>query len=297
MTPRTALGALHIGALLFGLTGVFGKLAAASASVIVFGRAGFAVLALAGFALLSKRTDWKKLTKRDARGLLLSGLLLAGHWVSFFVSVKIAGVAIATLGFASFPAFTVILEGLIFRERIRANEIVLVVLVSVGLILVTPAFDLASQATTGLLWAVASGLLFSLLSLNNRANSGRVPAVQAAMWQNAVVAVCLLPFAAPELAEVRAQDWLWIGLLGVLCTGVAHSLFVASLAVIKARTAAVVFALEPVYGITLAWVLFHETPTLRMLLGGALIIIAIVVSSRMASGPKSPNPVVDVAAH
>lgn len=297
MTPRTALGALHIGALLFGLTGVFGKLAAASASVIVFGRAGFAVLALAGFALLSKRTDWKKLTKRDARGLLLSGLLLAGHWVSFFVSVKIAGVAIATLGFASFPAFTVILEGLIFRERIRANEIVLVVLVSVGLILVTPAFDLASQATTGLLWAVASGLLFSLLSLNNRANSGRVPAVQAAMWQNAVVAVCLLPFAAPELAEVRAQDWVWIGLLGVLCTGVAHSLFVASLAVIKARTAAVVFALEPVYGITLAWVLFHETPTLRMLLGGALIIIAIVVSSRMASGPKSPNPVVDAAAH
>ena len=297
MTPRTALGALHIGALLFGLTGVFGKLAAASASVIVFGRAGFAVLALAGFALLSKRTDWKKLTKRNARGLLLSGLLLAGHWVSFFVSVKIAGVAIATLGFASFPAFTVILEGLIFRERIRANEIVLVVLVSVGLILVTPAFDLASQATTGLLWAVASGLLFSLLSLNNRANSGRVPAVQAAMWQNAVVAVCLLPFAAPELAEVRAQDWVWIGLLGVLCTGVAHSLFVASLAVIKARTAAVVFALEPVYGITLAWVLFHETPTLRMLLGGALIIIAIVVSSRMASGPKSPNPVVDVAAH
>lgn len=297
MTPRTALGALHIGALLFGLTGVFGKLAAASASVIVFGRAGFAVLALAGFALLSKRTDWKKLTKRNARGLLLSGLLLAGHWVSFFVSVKIAGVAIATLGFASFPAFTVILEGLIFRERIRANEIVLVVLVSVGLILVTPAFDLASQATTGLLWAVASGLLFSLLSLNNRANSGRVPAVQAAMWQNAVVAVCLLPFATPELAEVRAQDWVWIGLLGVLCTGVAHSLFVASLAVIKARTAAVVFALEPVYGITLAWVLFHETPTLRMLLGGALIIIAIVVSSRMASGPKSPNPVVDVDAH
>lgn len=297
MTPRTALGALHIGALLFGLTGVFGKLAAAPASIIVLGRAGFAVMALASFAMLSKRNRWAKLTGRDASSLLLSGLLLAGHWVSFFVAVKIAGVAIATLGFASFPAFTVMLEGLIFRERIRANEIVLVVLVSVGLILVTPAFDLASEATTGLLWAIACGLLFSLLSLNNRANSGRVPAVQAAMWQNAVVALCLLPFAAPELSEVRPLDWLWIGLLGVLCTGVAHSLFVASLAVIKARTAAVVFALEPVYGITLAWVLFHETPTLRMLLGGALIIIAIVVSSRMASSPKPPKPALDVAAH
>ena len=297
MTPRTALGALHIGALMFGLTGVFGKLAAASASIIVFGRAGFAVLALACFAALAKGTSWKKLALRDARNLLISGLLLAGHWVSFFVAVKIAGVAIATLGFASFPAFTVILEGLIFRERIRLNEVVLVVLVSVGLMLVTPSFDLASQATEGLLWAIASGLLFSLLSLNNRANGGRVPAVQAAMWQNAVVALCLLPFAAPGLSEVRPLDWLWIGLLGVFCTGVAHSLFVASLAVIKARTAAVVFALEPVYGITLAWLLFHETPTVRMLLGGVLIIVAIVVSSRMASGPTPAKGTLDSAAH
>ena len=295
MTPRTALVALHIGALLFGLTGVLGKLAAASASIIVFGRAAFAVLALAGFVALAKRPDAYRLSLRDARNLLLSGLLLAAHWVSFFISVKVAGVAIATLGFASFPAFTVILEGLLFRERIRFNEIMLVTLVSVGLILVTPAFDLASQATEGLLWAIASGLTFSLLSLNNRANSGRVPAVQAALWQNAVVALCLLPFAAPGLGAVRALDWLWIGLLGVLCTGVAHSLFVASLAVIKARTAAVVFALEPVYGITLAWVLFHETPTLRMLLGGALIILAIVVSSRMAGAPAAGKPSIDAA--
>ena len=295
MTPRTALGALHIGALMFGLTGVFGKLAAASAAVIVLGRAGFAVIALAGFAALSRRTRWYSLTLKDARSLLISGGLLAAHWVSFFVAVKVAGVAIATLGFASFPAFTVLLEGLIFRERIRFNEGVLVMLVSVGLILVTPSFDLASQATEGLLWAIASGLTFSLLSLNNRANAGRVPAVQAAMWQNAVVAPCLLPFAAPQLSSVRPLDWLWIGLLGVLCTGVAHSLFVASLAVIKARTAAVVFALEPVYGITLAWLLFHETPTLRMLLGGALIIIAIVVSSRLASSPAPAKVKLDAA--
>ena len=296
MTPRTALGALHIGALMFGLTGVFGKLAAASASIIVFGRAGFAVLALACFGALAKQTRWQKPSLRDARGLLISGLLLAGHWVSFFVSVKVAGVAIATLGFASFPAFTVVLEGLIFRERIRANEILLVLAVSAGLILVTPTFDIASQATEGLLWAVASGLLFSLLSLNNRANSGRLPAVQAALWQNAVVALCLLPFAAPGLTDVRPLDWVWIGLLGIFCTGVAHSLFVASLAVIKARTAAVVFAMEPVYGITLAWLLFHETPTVRMLLGGVLIIAAIVASSRMGSGAPA-KPVLDAGAH
>ncbi len=283
MTPRTALGALHIGALMFGLTGVFGKLASVAPSIIVFGRAVFAVLALGLFARLVRHQRWQPLQPRDWRRLLLSGLLLAGHWVSFFIAVKVAGVAVATLGFASFPAFTVILEGLIFRERIRFNEILLVVLVSIGLVLVTPDFDLASQATGGLLWAVLSGLLFSLLSLANRAGSGRIPAVQAALCQNLVVAACLLPWAAPNLAQVPALDWLWISLLGVFCTGVAHSLFVASLAVIKARTAAVVFALEPVYGIIAAWLLFGENPTLRMLIGGALIILAIVVSSRLGA--------------
>jgi len=297
MTPRTALGALHIGALMFGLTGVFGKLAAASPAVIVFGRAAFAVLALFIFSRFASQTRWQKLRAVDGRRLLLGGVLLAGHWVSFFIAVKVAGVAIATLGFASFPAFTVILEGLIFRERIRANEIVLVVLVSIGLVLVTPDFDLASGATTGLLWAVASGLLFSLLSLTNRAGSAAVPPVQAALCQNVVVALCMLAVAAPQLGDVRAIDWLWISLLGVFCTGLAHSLFVASLAVIKARTAAVVFAMEPVYGITVAWLLFNESPTLRMLVGGALIIVAIVVSSRLSGGSSSKAVAAEVTSH
>ncbi len=285
MNHRTALGALHIGALFFGLTGVFGKLASATPSIIVFGRAVFAVLALAAFTALSQQ-GWMRLQRQDWRRLALGGILLAGHWVSFFIAVKMAGVAIATLGFASFPAFTIMLEGLLFRERIRANEMLLVLLVSVGLVLVTPDFNLASEATGGLLWALLSGLLFSLLSLINRASSGRIPAVQAALCQNAVVALCLLPLAAPGVGEVPALDWLWIGLLGVFCTGVAHSLFVASLAVIKARTAAVVFAMEPVYGIAMAWVIFAETPTPRMFMGGVLIILAIVVSSRLSTGSQ-----------
>ncbi|MBF3128726.1 DMT family transporter, partial [Pseudomonas aeruginosa] len=231
---------------------------------------------------------WRALGPAQWLRLALCGLLLAGHWVSFFIAVKTAGVAIATLGFASFPAFTVILEGLLFRERIHLAEGLLVVLVSLGLVLVTPNFDLASGATLGLLWAILSGLLFALLSLANRSNSGQVGPVQAALWQNLVVALCLLPFAVGELPALPALDWLWLALLGVFCTGLAHSLFVASLAVVKARTAALVFALEPVYGIAFAWLLFHETPGPRMFLGGALIILAIVLSARLgARGRKT----------
>jgi drug/metabolite transporter (DMT)-like permease len=280
MTHRNALLAIHLGALMFGLSGVFGKLAASTPLIITLGRAGFAVVALilAAQMLPSKGTQP---TARQRFGLLLGGLLLGGHWLTFFLAVKVAGVGIATLGFASFPAFAILLEGMLFRERTRPVEFGLVALVCFGLLLVTPQFDLGSQSTLGLLYGIVSGLTFALLSLLNRAVTRDVDPVQAALWQNGTILLCLLPFTWSSLPAVPAMDWLWLGLLGVFCTGLAHSLFVASLKVLKARTTAVIFALEPVYGITIAWWLFNEQPTARMLVGGASIILASVIASRL----------------
>lgn len=280
MTHRNALLAIHFGALMFGLSGVFGKLAVSTPLIITLGRAGFAVAALL-LAAQFLRSGGARPSARQRAGLLLGGLLLGGHWLTFFVAVKIAGVGIATLGFASFPAFTVLLEGLLFRERTRPVEFAMVGLVCAGLLMVTPQFDLASDSTLGLLYGIASGLMFALLSLLNRAVTRGVDPVQAALWQNGAIMLCLLPFTWSSLPAVPALDWLWLALLGVFCTGVAHSLFVASLRVLKARTTSVIFALEPVYGIAIAWWLFNEEPTLRMLFGGALIILASVITSRL----------------
>ncbi|MDX1367352.1 DMT family transporter [Pseudomonas sp.] len=282
MTERKALLAIHLGALLFGLSGIFGKLANTLPMAIVGGRAIFAVVALALFARLLSQNHSQRPNARQLAMLALGGLLLGSHWLTFFEAVKVSGVAIATLGFASFPAFTVLLEGLLFRERTRPSEFAMVALVCLGLILVTPNFDLGNQATVGLLWAILSGLLFALLSLLNRASTRGLDPVQAALCQNLTVLLCFLPFAWPLLPGLALLDWFWLALLGVFCTGLAHSLFVASLRVIKARSAAVIFALEPVYGIAFAWWLFNEIPTLRMLLGGTLIILAIFFSARMA---------------
>ncbi|MBC9250020.1 hypothetical protein A9179_06985 [Pseudomonas alcaligenes] len=285
MQRRTALLALHLGALFFGLSGIFGKLALAAPLVIVFGRALFAVIALLGFTRLGERAA--ATSGRQRLILMGAGLLLGGHWWSFFVAVKVSGVAVATLGFASFPAFTVLLEGLLFKERIRAAEWGVVALVCAGLVLVTPQLDLGNQATQGLSWAVLSGLLFAVLSVCNRATTQGLQAAQVALWQNLAIVLCCLPLAAPLLPAVRPLDWLWIGLLGVLCTGLAHSLFVASLRVLNARSAAVVFALEPVYGILFAWWLFGEQPGLRMLCGGALILLATLISARLSKHAAS----------
>lgn len=275
MTPRAALVSIHLSAVLFGLTGVFGELIQGSAFVIVFGRAALAVVALTGFAWISGRPLLRGLGLRTAWILAGAGLLLAGHWATFFHAVKVGGIAIATLGFASFPAFIALLEGLLFRERTRLRDWLLVGLVTVGLVLVTPSFDFDSDGTVGLTWAVLSGFLFALLALANRYTAAGTDPVQVACWQNVAVALYMLPLSITALPALSTTDWLWMVLLGVLCTGLSHYLFVSSLTVLKARVAGLVIALEPVYAIAFAWVLFSQQPTLRMLAGGALILAAV----------------------
>ena len=75
-----------------------------------------------------------------------------------------------------------------------------------------------------------------------------------------------------------------IVLLGVFCTALAHTLFIASLLRISAHTASVVSILEPVYGIGWAALLLGEWPDFRTMVGGSLIIGAAVLASSR-SGP------------
>lgn len=284
LTHNRALLYMHIAALLFGLTGIFGKLASTTPDAIVLGRALFAVTALVMFARLGNHPLLRQLTPRHLASLAMCGAFLAVHWLTFFHAIKISGVGIATLGFASFPAFVVVLEALFWREHPSRHDLLKVGLVCAGLLLIPAEFSLKADNTEGLLWAILSGLCFAAASVGNRLTSGHLHPVQIACWQNVVVSLLVLPTGTLALAHMPALDWLWIGLLGVFCTGLAQVLFVSSLRVLNARTASLFFALEPVYGILIAWWLFAEQPTLRMLLGGLLIISAVLMVRR------APNP-------
>lgn len=277
---RTALTSAHITALLFGLTGIFGALIHASASVITFGRAAFALLALAVFAHLQDRALLRGLNLKKLSIYALSGLMLAAHWVTFFIAIKVGGVAVATLGFASFPAFITLLDMAVFRDRPHLAEALLLLLVTLGLVLVTPSFELANQGTVGLLWGLASGLSFALLAMTNRRATDGRSGVQVVFWQNATVALIMAPFAVFDLVDLGAVDWTHLAILGVLCTAVSQALFVKSLKGLNARSAGMIISLEPVYAIACAWWLFHETPSWRMLAGATLIVLAILMSTQ-----------------
>lgn len=275
MSPRTAHLQLHCAALLVGVSALFGESLTVSASMIVLGRAAFALLALTVIALCLNRRPWRGINAATLSKLLATGVALGGHWLLFFLAVQTGGVAVATLGFASFPAFTALIERLVFGQRLGRTDSLILLLVSVGLLLVTPSFDLRDGATAGLLWGVLSGASYAAIAVANKRTASTVDGLSSCWWQCLAISLVLLPWCLTELPGLGAGDWWQLAALGVLCTALAYSLFIASLRHVPTHTAAVVIAMEPIYAITGAWLLFGSQPTTGMLLGGLLILGAV----------------------
>lgn len=286
MTRTQALIAVHVVAVLFGTCGILGELIDAGADVITWGRALFAVLSLTlGSVWMSRRSGSGMpslaLTLKQGRwfALVSSGAMLALHWVTFFFSVKVGGIAVATLGFATFPAFITLIEWSLLREHVTKAEWIRLICVTFGLLLVTPSIELNDSGTQGLIWGVLSGASFGVLAVMNRRYLSSIDAFQVAGLQNLVVFLLLCPWSLPQLDRVSPESWFWILILGVVCTGLAHLLFVSGLRQLHARTAGLVVALEPVYAIVFAWFLFNQQPSMRTIAGGSIMILAIISAS------------------
>ena len=281
MTRLQALLAIHLVAFCFGMTGVLGELIQADAITITWARALFAVifLSIASPVMLRQNTLSLKNLGKKWQAILLSGFFLTAHWGTFFQSVKVGGIAVATLGFASFPAFITLIERFILKEQVKRDEWLRLLVVTVGLILVTPSFTLADRATEGLLWGLLSGATFGILAVINRHALSGVNAFHVAAWQNMAVFLLLSLWAIQSVDTISLASWGWLLVLGLVCTGLAHLLFILSLRVLHARTAGLIVSLEPVYAIAFAWVLFHQIPSLRTLIGGLLMIGAILSAS------------------
>jgi drug/metabolite transporter (DMT)-like permease len=272
------LAQIHFAVLLAGCAGLFAKLLTVSAAQLTAGRTVFGSLALLLFAWVARKS-LRLATLKDAAALALSGVILALHWFSFFHSIQVSTVAIGLLSFSTFPLFTTFLEPLVFGERIRRDDIMTALVVTLGLVLVTPSLDFSNHLTQGVLWGILSALAYAVLALLSRQYTARYPSACVSFYQQAMAAICIVPFALQAQNPISASDWLYLIVLGVVFTALGQGLVIASLKHLNAQTTSVVFGLEPVYGIALAWLLIGETPALRTALGGVLICGAVVLAS------------------
>lgn len=262
---------IHLAVLLFGGAGLFGKLISISAGGIVLGRAFVAAVFIGIWGSIWGEKFKTKSTK-DTAVFLFLGALLAFHWVAFFQSIQLSSVAIGVLTFSTFPVFTILLEPLIFKEKFQLKNLFLALIALIGIALVLPSMEMANPNTQGALWGIASGASFAVIALINKQMLSGYSGNVVSFFQNGGAALFLIPLYFQPLLNSNFNDIFYIILLGTVFTGIAHTLFIRSMKGLKAQTVSLITSLEPVYGILCAWLFLGEIPTIRMILGGLLIL-------------------------
>ncbi len=221
------------------------------------------------------------------------GFIRAVHWVTFFKSIQVSTVAVGLLAYSCYPVFTVIIEPLLFKEKLNRMNLVLAALSLGGAFLIVPRFSLTDVVYQGVVWGLVSGLSFALLTIFNRRLALVYSSMAIAFIENLSAAIFLLPFVFVYYPNIlTAKDVILLAFLGVVCTAGSHSLFINGLRRIRAQTASIISTLEPVYGIALAYLILEEVPSSRTLEGGLVIVgAALMISVRETARPLSrPRP-------
>ncbi len=271
---------IHTAVFLFGVAGLFGKLLSLPSLAIVFGRVFLASLAL----FLALKILKIPLLPEKIPVLFLSflGFVLAIHWVTFFHSIQISTVAIGLLSYSSFPIFTVFLEPLFFKEKLIKTNLFLSIVAFFGIAILIPEMEIKNKVTQGILVGLVSGFTFSVLSIFNRKFSQKYSSLLITFYECLSATLFLSPFIFLTKSEFFSfRDIILLLFLGIICTALAHTLFIKGMRHVKAQTASIIATLEPVYGILLAFLLLREIPAIRTIFGGILIIGAtIAVTAR-----------------
>lgn len=268
----------HLAIFLLGLSGVFGKLLSLPSLIITLGRVLFSSIALFIYMLLKKESF--KLNERKEYGyMFLLGILLAVHWASFYEAIQLSTVALGLLSFSTFPVFVTFLEPLFFKQKLKFGDVLLALIVFGGVAIAVPSFQLENTTTLGILIGIFSGLSYAFLSIFNKKFAASYSGTKVAFYEQTFAIPLLLPFLFVYQPVFTSQDILLLILLGVIFTGLAHSLFIGSLKHISTQMASIITCLEPLYAVLFAFILLREVPTLRDVISGIIILSAVCFAS------------------
>ena len=269
---------LHIAVMMFSIAGVIGQFVEVPSVMVAMGRVICSSVLLFVFALF-KKDSLRLDSKKDYVAIMMTGAVLAIHWTTFFQSIQVSSVAIGTITFSTFPLFLTFIEPIVFHERIRAKSVVSAVILLIGVAITIPEFSLENQVTIGIIWGMISSLTYAIITLANRYFSKKYEGRIVSFYEQGTAAVVLLPAIFLVPTQWRVQDVASVVIIGCVCTAFAYSLYVSAQKKVKAQTAGIISGMETVYGIIYALIFLGEIPTLREILGGAIILgVALVIS-------------------
>lgn len=276
---------LHLTVLIFGITGILGKLIEADEIIIVFYRL---IIAVIGIFVYFKISGYRiNISKEAIKETWYVGAIVGLHWITFFGSIKLSNVSVALICFSSGAFFTSLLEPLYFKRKLDYREVLLGLITVIGIFYVCkepgkPIFE--SKYLPGMLMSLFSASLSSWFTVINGVliKKGR-RAKNISFLELSFAFVFLMLVVGYQYHDQMAQlalrpiDFLYVGILGLLCTSFAYIVSVDVMKEISPYTVVMSVNLEPIYSIVLAVIIWPKSekmsPTFYI---GALIIIGII---------------------
>ncbi len=211
------------------------------------------------------------------------GAIVALHWVAFYGSIKYSNVSIALVCFSTVGFFSALLEPLVLRKSIAVIELLLGMLAIAGVYCI---FHFDTRYKNGIAFGIVSAFLAALFTILNKKVLEKHEAGTVTLYEltgGFLMLTLLLPaylqFFDLRFALPSVTDWLWLIILSWLCTVLAFFLSLSALKKVSAFTVNLSYNLEPIYGILLAFLIFHENKDLGIsfYVGLSLIVIAVVL--------------------
>jgi drug/metabolite transporter (DMT)-like permease len=276
----------------FGAMAVFGKLAydnGATVGTLLAVRFALAavlfwLLVLAGAAARrpGAAREGRRLSRRDLGIALALGVCgYAAQAGFFFSALERVDASLLSLLLYTFPSMVAVAAIALGREHADARRLVALVIASAGLVLVLATAKAGALDPVGAALGLAAAVVYTTYILVSQGVAGRIrpTLLSALVCTGAAVSLTVGSAALGELrpGDVTAEGWLWLAGIAVVSTVAAVSLFFAGLKRVGPTTASVLSTVEPVVTVLLAFLVFGELLGPLQLLGGALVIAAVLV--------------------
>lgn len=274
---------MHLIIFIWGFTGILGKLIKLEAFTLVWHRILIAFISL--FLALWFLKKPMKINKRKHLFQVLGiGVLVAVHWITFYVSIQLSTASLGILCLSTATLHVTWLQPLIVKTKFSWIEFALGLIVIYGIYIVSDNFSATDYEALG--YGLISALCAAGFNVFNEKLAQDVPA--SAMTLNELgMGILILTgiiiyqgkFDA-SIFTMTLSDFLWLLFLGILCTSFA---FLATIEIIKklgAFTVSLSINLEPVYTMILAIFILneHELLSTKFYIGSALIIVVVVAN-------------------
>ena len=284
---------LHFLVFIAGFTAILGKLITNSAISIVWHRMFIALIVIFLFSVFTRKklkTSYRYMLKYSILGFVISL-----HWITFFMSIDYSNVTIALSMMSTTAFFTSFIEPFFFRRKIIAHELLLSILVIIAIYLI---LNSEFNYSVGIILGIFSAFFASIFSVLNGLLIKNDKAYKITFYEFlfGVIFISIFLIITGRIDYLLIEsyfslNYLYIFLLGIVCTAYAFIAAVYLLNYITPYTAVLAYNLEPIYGIILALIIFGESEQMssNFYIGLLLILFSVFLNFYLKKYNKKIN--------